>query len=279
MQEHFGQLVDYIRGELDDASKADVRKLLEQDAKAFALFERLQRTFDVLASLPQVSRVSPAAYKSELPLTELSTEFTNTLETEFRTRGWADLVPFIAPNAGWISTLRTEFSVRAVLRSIPMLETGELLIEVLRAQFSTRAVLDSIPFIAPTPQWIRALREDFTVRATLDSIPLLEPRPEFVTALREEFSARATVSAIPSLVGDSTDLEQLKRRLKLAMFEEGQKSGTETAAETASEEALPTLTASDSFRRRLFKKIFTARPKAPKTRAAKIDRREYYWSS
>ncbi|MCF6229112.1 MAG: hypothetical protein L3J82_10745, partial [Planctomycetes bacterium] len=268
--------VDFIRGELDDAAKADVRQLLEHDAKAFALFERLQRTFDVLASLPQVNRVSPTSFRSELPLTEPSTAFINTLETEFRTRGWADLVPFIAPNAGWISTLRTEFSVRAVLRSIPMLESGELLIEALRAQFSTRAVLDSIPFIAPAPQWIRALREGFTVRATLGSIPLLEPRPEFVASLREEFSARATVSAIPNL---SDDLAQLKRRLKLAMFEEGQKTDAKSTLAASSEEALPTLAASDSFRRRLFKKIFTARPKAPQTRAAKIDRREYYWSS
>lgn len=274
MQEYFGQLVDYIRGELDDSSKAEVRQLLEQDAKAFALFERLQRTFDVLASMPSVNRIpASSAFKTDLPLTEPTTEFVNTLEAEFKTRGWMDLIPFIAPNAGWISTLRTEFSVRAVMQSIPLLAPGELLIEVLRAQFSTRAILDSIPFIAPAPQWIRALREDFAVRATLDSIPQLEPRAEFVAALREEFHARATVSSIPS----QSNSDQLKRRLKLAIFEESQNSATEDEP-AAKEEALPILAASDSFRRRLFKKIFTARPKAPVSRAAKIDRREYYWS-
>ncbi|MHC4840630.1 MAG: prenyltransferase/squalene oxidase repeat-containing protein [Planctomycetota bacterium] len=266
--------MDYIRGELDEAARADVRKLLEQDAEAFALFERLQRTFDVLSSLPQVNRTKEGAtFKTNLPLTEPNASFVKDLETEFKTRGWLSLIPFIAPNAGWVSAIRTEFSVRAVMGSLPLLTPNAVLIEELRFQFGTRALMDSIPFIAPTPQWIRALREDFTVRSTVDCIPQLDVRPEFVAALREEFKAREMVSSIPTI----SDSEQLKRRLKLALFEERQNSEADDPADA--EEVLPALAASDSFRRRLFKKIFTSRPKAPTTRAAKVDRKEYYWSS
>jgi hypothetical protein len=48
MDEDFGLLVDYLRGELDEAAATRVKTRLENEAQLFERFERLRRTYQLL---------------------------------------------------------------------------------------------------------------------------------------------------------------------------------------------------------------------------------------
>jgi anti-sigma factor RsiW len=181
MNEDFGQLVDFMRGELDQPAAAAVRARLEEDAAFFAQFERLKQTYAVLRSLPYV----PAGVRAF----EAPGDFEAALRREFESRGWAALLPQIEGRREFLEALRAGFLVRSLVGSVPMLEPGRSFVE--------------------------DLRRAFAVRALLSALPQLEPRPEFVSALRREFAPRAVAASLPQL----TVRDGFKRRLRVALYE------------------------------------------------------------
>ncbi|MCA8910096.1 MAG: terpene cyclase/mutase family protein [Planctomycetes bacterium] len=277
MSADFGLLVDFLRGELDEPAMAEVRTRLEHDDALFRQFERLRRTYAVLRSMPNLkpqqgtpnAKDTPAA---DIPLTEPREEFIRDVRHEFQARGWAGLIPRIAATPEYLSALRVEFAVRAIAASLPMLAVADSFLEALHAEFGARARVDSLPFIKARPGWIRELREEFAVRALVGSLPMLDVRPEFAAALREEFSQRALVGSLPQL-----DVRAgFERRLKVALVEaQAEQPAAETATPVLPSAGLPKVDASDSFRRRLFKKILVNSRRAPRETPKRVDVNEY----
>lgn len=271
MNEDFGMLVDFLRGELDSGSAAKVRQRLEDDGDYFALFQRLKRTYDVLRSLPSVRPAEASgranALPVELPEIEAREEFIAAVRREFEARDWMSLLPWIDGREEFLRGLRTEFAVRAILRSIPQLDPAHSFIEALRHEFAARAVLCSIPHIKARPEWVRAVRHEFSVRALVASIPALEPRPEFVAATRALFAP----AAIPQL----EVREGFKRRLQVALFEAAREVAP--VATAAAKTALPEVAATDSFRRRLFKKVLFSSRRKVREEPKRTEVEGYQW--
>lgn len=267
MNEDFGLLVDFLRGELDSGSAATVRRRLEDDGDYFALFQRLKRTYDVLRSLPNVRPAVVPYVAADVPQIDPREEFVAAVRREFEARDWMSLLPWIEGREEFLRGLRVEFSVRALMAAIPQLDPARSFIESLRHEFAARAALCSIPHIKARPEWVRAVRNEFSVRALVASIPAIDPRPEFVAATRALFAP----AALPQL----EVREGFKRRLQVALFEAAREvAPVETAA---AKSALPDVPASDSFRRRLFKKVlFTSRRKV-REEPKRTDVEGYQW--
>ncbi|MBE7492192.1 MAG: terpene cyclase/mutase family protein [Planctomycetes bacterium] len=267
MHEDFGTLVDYLRGELDEPAMAAVRARLENDAAFFDAFNRLRRTFAVLRSLPRVNAQGAAALPA-LPHFEPAAAFVADLRREFEARGWVALLPELPLTPAYVAALRVEFAVRALLACVPLLEPGAALLRDLRARFAVRGVIGSLPLVKARAEWVRALRCEFVVRATVDCLPQIAVRPEFAARLRAGFAVHALADAVPRLeVSD-----RFRRRLQVALFEQQR---AEPAPEPARAPMLPAVTAGDSFRRRLFKRVLlSSRPQLGRE-PMKIDAREY----
>lgn len=271
MNADFGTLVDFLRGELDEPAMAEVRARLENEAELFQMFERLRKTYAVLRSMPAIGPAQAAEKPEKIPLTTPRAEFVRDVRREFEARGWIGLLPSIVARPEYLSALRVEFSVRAICASFPMLVVSDSLLEALRLEFGARAKVLSLPFINAHPEWIGMLRREFSARAVVASIPMLEVRPEFAAALREEFKQRALVSCIPKV--DVRD--GFERRLKVALVEASRESAP---AETEkAEPVLPSLGASDPFRRRLFKKILVNSRRRVREVPKRVDVNEYQW--
>ena len=272
MNTDFGLLVDFLRGELNEPAAAEVRDRLENEAELFRTFERLRRTYAVLRSMPALRPADAPSEKPEsIPLTTPRAEFVRDVRREFEARGWAGLIPCITARPEYMSALRVEFSVRAICARLPMLAVSDSLFEALRLEFGARSKVMSLPFIKARPEWIGMLRKDFSLRAVVASLPMLYPRAEFVNALRNEFQQRALVGSVPQM-----DVrEGFERRLKVALVE----TSRETApAETVNREPLlPTVGASDPFRRRLFKKILLNSRRSVRETPKRVDVSEYQW--
>lgn len=279
MDQDFGLLVDFLRGELDEGSAAEVRQRLEHEPALFEQFERLRRTYAVLRSMPVLRPAEGHADPGEtpaadIPLTEPREEFVRDVRREFGARGLASLVPFIEADPRFVKALQVEFFVRGVVSAMPMIGVTDSLLAALRNEFSARARVRSLPFIAAQPAWIKALREEFMVRATVGSIPMLEVRPEFAAALREEFTQRALVSSVPAL--DATD--GFRRRLKVALVEAGRDTApATTGADSKGGDKLPVVDASDPFRRRVFKQILLNSRRKVRETPTRVDISEYEW--
>ncbi|MBK8205230.1 MAG: terpene cyclase/mutase family protein [Planctomycetes bacterium] len=271
MNEDFGLLVDFLRGELDAGSAARVRVRLEEDADYFSLFTRLKRTYDVLRSLPVVRPAqSAAAQLPEVPQIDPREEFVAAVRREFEARDWMSLLPWIEGREEFLRGLRTEFTVRAILCSIPQLDPTRSFVEALRAEFGARARLLSIPQIKARPEWVRALHEEFGVRATVACLPHLEPRPEFVAALRAEFAGHAIAASLPEIaVRDG-----FRRRLQVALFEAAREQAPEPVKARA---PLPEVGASDPFRRRLFAKVLFSSRRKVRDEPKRADVNDYKW--
>jgi hypothetical protein len=275
MNADFGQLVDFLRGELNAAEAAQLRARLEQDEALFAMFERLRHTYAVLRSMPMVGiRESGFGNRSDefAPIPDTEARFLADLRSQFETRGLAGLIPCIAASPGYLRTLRVEFSVRVICASLPQLLVGDSVLAALRAEFGARALVDSLPFLKARPAWIRALREDFRVRSLVGSIPLLQLRPEFVAALRAEFGQRALVGSVP----DMEVRAGFERRLKVALVE-AQREVAPAEAAVLAPVGLPKVEASDPFRRRLFKKILLNSRRRVREEPQRVDVDEYQW--
>ncbi|MCB9892867.1 MAG: hypothetical protein H6839_00290 [Planctomycetes bacterium] len=275
MDADFGQLVDFLRGELDASAAAEMRARLEAEPALFDQLMRLRRTYAVLRSMPALRpRTGPAkaAAPETIPLTTPREEFVRDVKREFDTRGWIGLIPYISARPEFVNALRVEFSVRAICACLPQLAVSASLLEALRLEFATRTRVDSLPFIKARPDWIKALREEFTVRAIMASLPQLTPRPEFVAALRDEFAGRALVSSLPQM-----DVrEGFERRLKVALVE-AERDVAEPIAAPKTEGVLPTVEASDPFRRRLFKNILLSSRRRVRETPKRVDVQEYHW--
>ena len=256
--------MDFLRGELDSTEAAVVRTRLENEEPLFRQFERLRRTYAVLRSMPTVGSASaPAELEETIPLTQPRDEFVRDVHREFQTRGFAGLIPHIAAGGRYIAALRVEFTVRAICGALPKLVVGASLLETLRAGFAARARIDSLPFIKARPAWIAVLRKEFTLRAVVAGIPLIAPRPEFVAALRAEFRQRALAGSVPAM-----DVRAgFERRLKVALVESSREAAEVGAVKVPLPSvALPSVEASDPFRRRLFSKIlFSSRRRVRET--------------
>ena len=279
MDADFGQLVDFLRGELDESAAAEMRARLEAEPALFDLFERLRRTYAVLRSMPKIGSakaptIGDIKAPETIPLTTPREEFVRDVNREFNTRGWIGLIPYITARPEFVSALRVEFSVRAICASLPQLTVSASLLEALRLEFAARTRIDSLPFIKARPDWIRALREEFAVRAVVASLPQLAPRPEFVAALRAEFAGRSLVSSLPQM-----DVrEGFERRLKVALVESSREvEVAEPATSLKSESLLPAVDASDPFRRRLFKNILLSSRRRVREVPKRVDVEEYQW--
>jgi hypothetical protein len=99
MENDFGMLVDFLRGELDSGSAAKVRARLEDDSDYFDLFQRLKRTYAVLRSLPTVR--PGAADVAEID----SQDFISVVRREFEARDWLTLLPWIDGREEFLRTL------------------------------------------------------------------------------------------------------------------------------------------------------------------------------
>lgn len=205
MNNDFGLLVDYLRGELDGRAAAAVRSRLEAEGELFEAFVRLRRTFAVLRSMPALGNVDAparAAYLSDL-------------QREFETRGWADMLPALMPSPEFLALLRTEYTVRALLSCIPQLVPGPQFVAALRARLGTQGVVSQLPQLAVRAQWVRALRHEFVVRATLETLPQLEPaaawRRRVQLAVFE--AARETEPAPAPLLPAMAAQDSFRRRL------------------------------------------------------------------
>ncbi|MCA8916025.1 MAG: hypothetical protein KDB90_11480 [Planctomycetes bacterium] len=279
MDADFGQLVDFLRGELDKSAAAEMRARLEAEPALFDLFERLRHTYAVLRSMPKIGQAKAPVLgdvkaPETIPLTTPREEFVRDVNREFNTRGWIGLIPYITARPEFVGALRVEFSVRAICASLPQLIVSASLLEALRLEFAARTRIDSLPFIKARPDWIRALREEFAVRAVVASLPQLAPRPEFVAALRAEFAGRSLVSSLPQM-----DVrEGFERRLKVALVESSREvEVAEPATSLKSESLLPAVDASDPFRRRLFKNILLSSRRRVRDVPKRVDVEEYQW--
>lgn len=280
MDSDFGLLVDFLRGELTEPAMAEVRARLEHEEALFQQFDRLRRTYAVLRSLPALNAPQSGSVSAhdtpvaEIPLTEPREEFIRDVRHEFRVRGWAGLIPCITARTEYVGALRAEFAVRAVLGSLPLLTVADSFLAALRAEFGIRAKAGSLPFIKARPEWVRELREEFAVRALVSMIPQIDVRPEFAAALREEFKQRALVSSLPQL-----DVRAgFERRLKVALVETAQQAAPEASAQAKPvlpAAGLPSLDASDPFRRRLFKNILLSSRRALRVKPKRVDVTEY----
>ncbi|MBZ0137197.1 MAG: terpene cyclase/mutase family protein [Planctomycetes bacterium] len=269
MNADFGTLVDFLRGELDEPAMAEVRARLENEAELFRLFERLRKTYAVLRSMPAIGPVQAVGRPEAIPLTTPRAEFVRDVRREFESRGWIGLLPSIVARPEYVSALRVEFSVRAICARLPMLVVSDSLLETLRLEFGARAKVFSLPFIKARPAWIAMLRRDFSARAVVSSLPMLEVRQEFVRSLREEFKQRALVGSLPHV----EVREGFARRLKVALVE----TSREVAVAEKPMPVLPTVSASDPFRRRLFKSILISSHRRVRETPKRVDIDEYQW--
>ena len=275
MNTDFGLLVDFLRGELSEPAAAEVRNRLEHEADLFRMFERLRKTYAVLRSMPALSSPAMSAVEGTaprpetIPLTTPRAEFVHDVRREFEARGWLGLLPAITARPEYITALRVEFSVRAICTSLPMLVVSDSLLEALRKEFATRTRVLSLPFIKARPEWIGMLRREFSARAVVASLPMLDVRPEYAASLRAEFQQRALVGSLPQV--DVRD--GFERRLKVALVE----SVREAEPAARPEPVLPTVGASDSFCRRLFKKILVNSRRRVRETPKRVDIDEYQW--
>jgi hypothetical protein len=273
MEADFGTLVDFLRGELEPGEAATVRARLENEDALFQRFERLRRTYAVLRSMPAVGAgAAPAPLETEnIPLMQPRAAFVRDVSNEFQTRGLASLIPHVKVTPQYLRALRVEFSVRAIRASLPKLVVGQSLLAPLRAEFTARARIDSLPFIKARPAWIAALRKEFVLRAVVTGIPLITPRPEFVAVLRAEFKQRALVASIPEM-----DVRAgFERRLKVALVEGSREVAA--AAPVLPAVALPSVEASDPFRRRLFTKLLFSSRRSLREAPKRVDLAEMQW--
>lgn len=210
MDQHFGQLIDYLRGELIGSDAAAVRARLEDDAEYFDQFQRLKRTFAVLRSLPSVQ---PGA--TQWHPQHDAADFAATLRREFEARDWLSLLPWIDGREEFLRALRTEFTVRALAGTIPLLKPQVSFIAALRREFSARAL--SLPMLEPSPEFVAALREQLNPRAMAASIPLLEPTERFKRRLQIALheAAPAPAVALPEVPASDPFRRRLFKRLLL----------------------------------------------------------------
>jgi hypothetical protein len=262
MKNDFGMLVDFLRGELDSGSAAQVRARLENDVDYFDLFQRLKRAYAVLRSLPTVRPAAADVIEFD------SQDFICVVRREFEARDWLTLLPWIDGHEEFLRTLRTEFVVRALAGSIPQLHPTTSFLQALRAQFAARTRIAALPQVSARAQWVGALREEFAVRAKLATLPMLEPRPAFVTALRAELAGHAKATSLPQIAVRPG----FRRRLQVALFEAAEKEKT-----FAPEPALPQVLPEDPFRRRLFKTILLSTRRRVRDVPTRVDPKEYQW--
>lgn len=173
MDDGFGLLVDFLRGELDEASAAEVRARLERDDDLFANFQRLRRTMAVVRSFPA------------LPVRAAET---GRLRDQLETRDWLRQLPAMAASPAFLRSLRVEFSVRALVASLPALKPSESLVQVLRREFAVRQVAARLPEACPRTEFRRRLRDEFSLRALVSSLPMLPAREAFLRRLRVAFA-------------------------------------------------------------------------------------------
>jgi len=275
MDADLGILVDFLRGELDAAQAAVVRARLENEDKLFQLFERLRRTYAVLRSMPLVGNRESGIGNRDNALSQFpdtDSRFPEALRSAFESRGLVSLIPYITARPQYLSALRVEFSVRAICASLPQLAASASLLAALRAEFAGRALLDSLPFIKARPEWIGALRREFAARAVVAGIPLITPRPEFVAALRAEFAQRALAASLPVMEVRAG----FERRLKVALVEASREAAPAAAQASAlPAAAIPSVQASDPFRRRLFRKILVNSHRRVRETPKRVDLDEY----
>lgn len=235
----FGLLLDFLRGELDEAQAASVRARLEREADFFAAFERLRRTLDVLRCLPALDRnvAAPVPSPTEaLPLVQPRAEFVTQLRREYHARGWSALVPSLRVRPEFAASLNAEFSVRSLLISLPWLHVRAEFVSALRSEFATRTLAGSLPALAVRPAFARALNTEFCVRGIVGALPMLNVREAFA------------------------------RRVKVALYE----ASREVAGEPQPvRTALPLVEPSDSFRRRIFNAIRKAAQRPLRERPAR----------
>ncbi len=281
MTPDFGNLVDFLRGELDSPGAEAVRRRLESDAEYFALFQRLRRTYAVLRSLPRIGHATAAANPAAaIPLTQPTPEFIADVRREFEARHWHGLLPLLLPAPAFVSALRAEFSVRGLLASIPMLLPPAQWMALLRAEYGMRAATASLPLIRARAAWVGELRREFSIRALVASIPEIAVRPEFAAALRAEFKQRALHASVPQL----SVRDGFRRKLAVALFETGSPIAADHAPVAGASPvtalpvtALPVVEARDSFRRRLFRKLSMAGRRSPRAEPRRVNVAEYHW--
>ncbi|MBK9975273.1 MAG: terpene cyclase/mutase family protein [Planctomycetes bacterium] len=277
MDTDFGTLVDYLRGELPKPAMAEVRQRLESDAGFFERFQSLRRTFAVLRSLPAVGAASAGPSAAQLPSMaqlEPRAAFVADLHREFEARGWAGLLPALLVAPQFVAALRVEFAVRTLINCLPGLVPGAAWLQSLRTEFGLRGVIDRLPALAVRAQWVRLLRQEFALRATVATLPEIAVRPEYAAALRAEFAQRALVAS----VGELSVSDRLRRRLQVSLFEaqrEQAPAAQAPATAATSPAALPAMSAGDSFRRRLFKKILLSSRPQLQTPPMRFDVRDY----
>lgn len=246
MDQDFGLLVDFLRGELDEGSAAKVRQRLESDGALFEQFERLHRTYAVLRSMPGVRPVDNTSLPAERPASEF---------------------PLAEPRAAFVRDLRREYAVRGWAALVPMIEASPALLENLRVEWFVRALVAKLPPVNLREGFLAALRSEFAVRARTGVLPRIEPRPEWVADLREEFAVRSLGSSAPAV----SVREGFERRLKVALLEASQSAAPAAAAEAA----LPQVSASDPFRRRLFKNVLVNSRRRVREVPQRVDIHEY----